>query len=64
MGKKTLKEIDMSDTRIGLTLYTLRDFCKTPADIAETMKKINYVVSSYNTESESFILDQWNYLKL
>ena len=30
----------MSKTRIGVTLYTLRDFVKTPADIAATLKRV------------------------
>ena len=30
----------MSDTKIGVTLYTLRDFTQTPEDIARTLKKV------------------------
>ena len=33
----------MSDSRIGAQLYTLREFTKTPADIAETMKKVREI---------------------
>lgn len=33
----------MSDTKIGLTLYTLRDFVKTPADIADTLKRVKAI---------------------
>ena len=30
----------MSDSKIGVTLYTLRDYVKTPEDIASTLKKV------------------------
>ncbi|MBM3264372.1 MAG: sugar phosphate isomerase/epimerase [candidate division Zixibacteria bacterium] len=30
----------MNNTRIGVTLYTLRDFVKTPPDIAVTLKRV------------------------
>lgn len=33
----------MSDSRIGAQLYTLREFTKTPADIAKTMKKVREI---------------------
>jgi sugar phosphate isomerase/epimerase len=33
----------MSDSRIGAQLYTLREFTKTPADIANTMKKVREI---------------------
>lgn len=33
----------MSETRIGVTLYTLRDFIRTPADIAGTLKKVKTI---------------------
>ena len=33
----------MADSRIGAQLYTLREFTKTPADIAKTMKKVREI---------------------
>ena len=33
----------MTDSRIGAQLYTLREFAKTPADIARTMKKVREI---------------------
>ena len=33
----------MSSSRIAAQLYTLRDFTKTPADIAQTMKKVKQI---------------------
>ena len=33
----------MSDTKIGITLFTLRDFVKTSKDIADTLKKVKAI---------------------
>jgi sugar phosphate isomerase/epimerase len=33
----------MSDTVLAAQLYTLREFCKTPADIAATLKKVRAI---------------------
>ena len=33
----------MSGTKIGITLFTLRDYVKTPKDIADTLKKVKAI---------------------